>query len=504
MTGFRLFLATISLCLCIFMMVLDYSIANVCIPYIAGDLGVSNNQGTWVITSFSVGNAIALPLTGWMTLRFGQIRIMVGATLLFTLTSFLCGASPNLSVLVMLRFLQGYFAGPLIALSQSLIQSIYPKEKKNLALAFWNIVALVGPILGPIIGGWIVMDYTWPWIFYINIPVGIFCAVTIYVLMRDRESTIVRNPVDYVGMFLLATTVTCLQIILDKGEQLDWWRSDIINALAIISVLSIIYFLVWEKDEKHPIVDFQLFKNRNFFLSTMMCCISYSLIIGTVVITPLWLQANMGYLAYNAGLAVSTMGIAPFFLMISLPYLMKKTRARNLLALSYVFFAIAFFVFADFTSAASFAYIASTRLLLGFGLLFFLTPLVALAMSGVPSEKLNSASGIFHFFRLFMGGVGASMFTTYWERRSILHHHNQIEYINAYSEKIRNFQGYLSGLGFHGKQPLAVLNDMVDHEAALLAVNDLHWVCGWVCIVFFFMSFLFKKSKTPLTIPPSE
>ncbi|MBP9841041.1 MAG: DHA2 family efflux MFS transporter permease subunit [Simkaniaceae bacterium] len=487
------------------MMVLDYSIANVCIPYIAGDLGVSNNQGTWVITSFSVGNAIALPLTGWMTHRFGQIRIMVGATLLFTLTSFLCGAAPNLQILVMLRFLQGYFAGPLIALSQSLLQSIYPKEKKNLALAFWNIVALVGPILGPIIGGWIVMDYTWPWIFYINIPVGIFSAGTIYILMRDQESEIIKNPIDYVGMLLLATTVTCLQIILDKGEQLDWWRSDIIMGLAVTAVLSMIYFIVWEKDEKHPIVDFRLFKDRNFFLSTMMCCISYTLIIGTIVITPLWLQNNMGYLAYNAGLAVSTMGIAPFFLMIGLPYLLKKTRASYLVALAYLFFAIAFFVFADFTSAASFAYIASTRMLLGLGLLFWITPLVSIAMNDVPQEKLNSASGLFHFFRLFMGGVGASLFTTYWERRSILHHHNQIEYINDYSVRIRSFEEYLRSLNFSGDQPLAVLNAMVDHEASLLAINDLHWISGWVCVVFFFACFLFKKGKkTHIPVIPSE
>jgi DHA2 family multidrug resistance protein len=493
MTGIRLVFATLALCFCIFMMVLDYSIANVCIPYIAGDLGVSNNQGTWVITSFSVGNAIALPLTGWMTHRFGQIRIMVGATMLFTFASFLCGAAPNLPVLVTLRFLQGYFAGPLIALSQSLIQSIYPEEKKTLALALWNIVALVGPILGPIVGGWIVLNYSWSWIFYINIPVGIFCSVVIYVLMRDQESVIVKNPVDYVGMFLLATTVTCLQVILDKGEQLDWWRSDIINTLAVTALISLIYFFVWEKEEKHPIVDLKLFKDRNFSLSTMMCCISYSLIIGTVVITPLWLQANMGYLAYNAGLAVSTMGMAPFLLLIFVPYLLKRMNAAYLVALSYICFAIAFFIFADFTSAASFAYIASTRLLFGFGLLFWITPLMTIGLGGVPETKMHSAAGIFHFFRLFMGGVGASVFTTYWERRSILHHHNQIEYINAFSEKIRSFEGYLNGLGFRGDQPLAVLNFMVDQEASLLAVNDLNWASAWICVFFFFGCFFFKK-----------
>ena len=295
LTGITLFLGAIALSLCTFMQVLDYSIANVSIPYIAGDLATSVNDGTWVITMFAVGNAIALPLTGLLTRRLGSIRLMILSVSLFTLFSWLCGMSINMNMLVVMRFIQGVVAGPMIPLSQSLMIMTFPREKRNLALALWNMVAVVGPIAGPILGGWITFNYSWPWIFFINIPVGIFCVLVIRSLYKKRETKIEKVRVDTVGILLLAFAVSALQILLDQGQQLDWMRSNIIVVLAVISVISFIFLFIWELTFDTPIMDLRMFKNRNFLIGTVITALSYMVLFGVIVITPLWLQEMMGY-----------------------------------------------------------------------------------------------------------------------------------------------------------------------------------------------------------------
>ena len=295
LTGITLFLGAIALSLCTFMQVLDYSIANVSIPYIAVDLATSVNDGTWVITMFAVGNAIALPLTGLLTRRLGSIRLMILSVSLFTLFSWLCGMSINMNMLVVMRFIQGVVAGPMIPLSQSLMIMTFPREKRNLALALWNMVAVVGPIAGPILGGWITFNYSWPWIFFINIPVGIFCVLVIRSLYKKRETKIEKVRVDTVGILLLAFAVSALQILLDQGQQLDWMRSNIIVVLAVISVISFIFLFIWELTFDTPIMDLRMFKNRNFLIGTVITALSYMVLFGVIVITPLWLQEMMGY-----------------------------------------------------------------------------------------------------------------------------------------------------------------------------------------------------------------
>src|SRR5580700_5029362 len=263
LTGMQLALGTVALSLATFMNVLDTSIANVSIPAISGDLGVSPDQGTWVITSFGVANAIALPLTGWLTRRFGQVRLFTLSVFLFVIASFLCALAPSLGVLIGFRVLQGAVAGPMIPLSQALLLSSYPKSKSGTALGMWSMTTLVAPVVGPVLGGWITDNIAWPWIFYINIPVGIGAGIATWTIYRKRETPTAKIPIDKVGLGLLVLWVGSMQVLLDKGKDLDWFNSGEIITLAILAVAGFILFLIWELTEEHPIVDLTLFKRRN-------------------------------------------------------------------------------------------------------------------------------------------------------------------------------------------------------------------------------------------------
>src|SRR5271166_6367015 len=280
--GSALVLGTIALSLATFMNVLDTSIANVSIPAMAGDLGVAPDQGTWVITSFAVANAISLPLTGWLTQRYGQVRLFTTSVLLFVLASFLCGLAPSLGLLILFRVIQGAVAGPMIPLSQSLLLSSYPKSRAGSALAAWSITTLVAPVVGPLLGGWITDNIAWPWIFYINVPVGLAaCAVT-WFIYRKRETPTAKLPIDAVGLGLLVIWVGALQVLLDQGKDLDWFSSGTIVALALIALLGFVLFLIWELTERHPIVDLSLFRLRNYWTSTLAISLAYGTFFGSV------------------------------------------------------------------------------------------------------------------------------------------------------------------------------------------------------------------------------
>ncbi|MEP7139882.1 MAG: DHA2 family efflux MFS transporter permease subunit, partial [Caldimonas sp.] len=288
--GAELVLGTIALSLATFMNVLDTSIANVSIPAIAGDLGVSPAQGTWVITSFAVANAISVPLTGWMTQRFGPVRLFVASILLFVVASWLCGLAPNIGMLIAFRVLQGFVAGPMIPLSQTLLLSSYPRAKAGTAMAMWAMTVLVAPVAGPLLGGWITDNISWPWIFYINIPVGLLAAAVTWSIYRKRDPGSRKLPFDYIGLGLLVLWVGAMQIMVDKGKELDWFGSSLIVGLAAVAVIGFAFFLAWELTEEHPIVDLRLFFGRNFLMGTLSLSVAYGLFFGNVVLLPLWLQ----------------------------------------------------------------------------------------------------------------------------------------------------------------------------------------------------------------------
>lgn len=304
-----LVLVTLSLALAVFMNVLDVSIANVSIPTIAGNLGVSTSQGTWVITSFAVANAIAVPVWGWMAKRVGEVKLFVWCTALFTVFSFLCGLSGSFVMLLVMRAAQGIVAGPMIPLSQSLLLANYPAEKRGLANGVRGMTAVVGPVAGPILGGWITDHISWSWIFYINVPVGIFTAAVTWFMLRKRETETQRLPIDLIGLGLLIVGVSALQVMLDKGNDEAWFQSQFIVILAIIATVFLSFFVVWELTDDNPVVDLRLFGRRNFTVATLAVTFGFMTYFAGVVLLPLWLQNEQGYTPTWAGITTSSLGL---------------------------------------------------------------------------------------------------------------------------------------------------------------------------------------------------
>jgi DHA2 family multidrug resistance protein len=348
--GGQLVLATFAVALATFMNVLDTSIANVAIPTISGNLGVSVDEGTWVITVFAAANAVSIPLTGWLTQRLGQVRLFVGAISLFTFASWLCGVAPTLPVLLFARVLQGAVAGPLIPMSQAILLSSYPREKSAMALALWAMTATVGPIAGPSLGGWITDSYSWSWIFYINIPVGIFAAAVTWAIYRRRETPTRKVPIDIVGLGLLVAWVGALQIMLDKGRDLDWFNSPVIVGLAVAAFVSFTFFLIWELTEEHPIVDLRLFGQRNFCGGTIAISIAYGVFFGNLVLLPQWMQEYLNYRSVDAGMAMAPLGIFALILAPVVGRLLPRSDARVLATVAFVIFAWVFYLRSDYVT----------------------------------------------------------------------------------------------------------------------------------------------------------
>lgn len=498
LTGVPRILAIFALSLATFLMVLDYTIANVSIPYIAGDLGVSYDQGTYVITAFAVGNAIVLPISGWLTARFGSVRILIASILLFVLFSWLCGLSWDFGMLVVCRFLQGFFSGPLVPLSQSLIISTNPPEKKNTVISLWGMIVITAPVIGPLLGGWISFDYSWPWIFYINIPFGLLSALLIWIYLRPFESPLQKKPVDIIGFILLAIAVTSLQILLDKGEQWDWFSSPKILTLAILSGLGFLYLIVWELLHRHPLIELSLFRTKSFAVSVLFIAMMYSMYFGSVVLVPLWLQSNMGYNAIWAGIAVAPIGVVPLLTSTFSGWVVTRFGKLKPLCLSFLLFAISCFYTAYFDTSVDLMHIWISRLLLGCGLAFLMTPLFALSFQDMPNEKLPSAAGIFHFVRAMFGGIGTSVFTTLWVRRSAFHHEREGSNVSCFSENTTSMLEQMKQLGIQGKKSLVVLNNFVNDQAAMLALNDCFYLMGWLFLLLILFLPIGKPIKKPL------
>src|SRR5499427_1393818 len=394
LTGATLALGTVALSLATFMNVLDTSIANVSLPAIAGDLGVSPDQGTWVITSFAVANGISVPLTGWLTRRLGQVKLFTAAIVLFVIASMMCALAPNLSLLILARVFQGAVAGPMIPLSQALLLSSYPKNRAGMALAMWSITTLVAPVVGPVLGGWITDNISWPWIFYINVPVGIVAALATWAIYHKRETPTARVPVDAIGLSLLVVWVGAMQIMLDKGKDLDWFNSPMIVTLACVALAGFAVFLIWELTEEHPVVDLSLFRSRNFTVSTIAMLFAYGLFFGNVVLLPLWLQQYMGYTATLAGLVLAPVGL---FALVFTPYIgriVHRVDPRMLVTISFAIFAVVFFMRSDFNTDATIGTILVPTLIQGAAMAGFFIPLMTITLSGLPPERIPMASGL--------------------------------------------------------------------------------------------------------------
>jgi MFS transporter, DHA2 family, multidrug resistance protein len=495
LTGATMAMGTIALSLATFMNVLDTSIANVAIPSIAGDLGVSPDEGTWVITSFAVANAISMPLTGWLTRRIGQVRLFTISTLLFVVASFLCGLAPSIGMLVAFRALQGLVAGPMIPLSQSLLLASYPKAKAGAALAVWSMTTLVAPVVGPVLGGWITDNYTWPWIFYINVPIGIAAGIVAWIIYRRRETPTARLPIDKVGLALLIVWVGAMQIMLDKGKDLDWFNSPVIVTLTVIAIVGVMVFLVWELTDKHPIVDLSLFRGRNFSVSTVAMLVGYGLYFGNVVLLPLWLQQYMGYTATLAGVVLAPVGVLAILLTPFVGRYLNRIDPRWIVTTSFLVFGLVMFMRADFDTQADIRTLLVPTVIQGAALATFFVPLLTLGFSGLPPERIPSASGLMNFARITAGSFATSITTTLWDRRATLHHEQLVEHLTGSNAAMTQAMAQLHAGGLTSQQGYLLLNNLVDNQAYMLSADDIFYVSGFLFVVLAGLVWLARPSK---------
>jgi MFS transporter, DHA2 family, multidrug resistance protein len=419
--GGQLAITALALAAGTFMQVLDSTIANVSLPTIAGNLGVSPDQGTWVITSFAVANGIGVPLTGWLMGRYGVVRTFCFSVLAFTIASLLCGVAWSLTSLIVFRVLQGGVSGPMIPGSQALLISIFPPGKRGTALGIWSITTLVAPICGPILGGYISDNYHWGWIFLINVPVGIIVTFLAWVHLKDRETPTRKLPIDTVGLMLLIVWVGSLQVMLDQGKDLDWFSSTEIVVLALVTAIGFVAFLIWELTEKNPVVDLSLFKQRNFALGTLAFCLGYAVFFACNLLMPLWLQTQVGYTATWAGLVAAPAGVIAVLLTPTTAKLMSKIDARLVATLAFIAFGVSYLMRANFTNEASFLDFTLPLLVQGIGLATFFLAMITILLDGIPPERIPLASGLSNFARITAGGFAASVVTTLWDRREALH-----------------------------------------------------------------------------------
>ena len=493
--GGALAILTLVLSLATFMLVLDSTIANVAIPTIAGDLGASSSQGTWVITSFGVANAISIPITGWLAKRFGEVRLFLIATLLFVLASWLCGIANSLEMLIVFRVLQGAVAGPIIPLSQSLLLNNYPPEKRGMALAFWSMTIVVAPICGPILGGWISDNIHWGWIFFINVPIGLAVVLISWKILEGRESRISHQPVNTVGLILLALGVGALQLMLDQGRELDWFNSTEIVVLTIIAAVGLIALIIWELTDDNPVVDVSLFKSRNFTVGCVSTSLAFLVYSGTVVLIPLLLQQVYNYTATWAGLAAAPVGLLPILLAPIIGKFGNKIDMRILITVSFMVYALTFYWRAvTFEPEMTFMDVALPQFVQGLAVACFFMPLTTITLSGLPPEKMASASSLFNFLRTLAGSIGTSLTTFIWYNREAVHHTQLTEVINPYNPISQQFFQTMGSFGLSEEQTASYIARQITAQGFIIGANEIFLVSA---ITFISLVVLIWFAKPP-------
>ena len=495
--GGALAMLTLVLSLATFMLVLDSTIANVAIPTIAGDLGASSSQGTWVITSFGVANAISIPITGWLAKRFGEVRLFLIATLLFVLASWLCGIANSLEMLIVFRVLQGAVAGPIIPLSQSLLLNNYPPEKRGMALAFWSMTIVVAPICGPILGGWISDNIHWGWIFFINVPIGLAVVLISWKILEGRESRISHQPVNTIGLILLALGVGALQLMLDQGRELDWFNSTEIVVLTIIAAVGLIALIIWELTDDNPVVDVSLFKSRNFTVGCVSTSLAFLVYSGTVVLIPLLLQQVYDYTATWAGLAAAPVGLLPILLAPIIGKFGNKIDMRILITVSFMVYALTFYWRAvTFEPEMTFMDVALPQFVQGLAVACFFMPLTTITLSGLPPEKMASASSLFNFLRTLAGSIGTSLTTFMWYNREAVHHTQLTEVINPYNPISQQFFQTMGSFGLSEEQTASYLARQITAQGFIIGANEIFLVSA---ITFISLVVLIWFAKPPFS-----
>jgi DHA2 family multidrug resistance protein len=489
-----------------FMEVLDTSIANVALPHIAGSLGASNDESTWVLTSYLVANAIVLPISGFLVGWLGRKRFFLTCITFFTVSSLLCGIAPSLSLLLFFRVMQGAFGGGLQPMTQAILADTFPPEKRGLAFALYGVTAVCAPAIGPTLGGWITDNYSWRWIFYINVPVGILAILLVHQLVEDppylkRVKNAFSN-FDYIGFALLAIGVGALQVALDKGQEDDWFGSRFITTLIILAAIGLISLVIWEWFHKAPIVDVRLFKRFNFATISLMFFILGLILFSSTVLMPQFLQTLLGYTAEAAGMVLS---VAALLLLCVLPMVGRLTtrfQARHLLAFGWITLAVAMYISCKrIDLLISFRAATWLRVLQYVPVGFVFIPLTLAGYVGLPAEKTNAAAGLMNFMRNIGQSVGTSAVTTLLARRSQYHQSVLAEYTSSgrFNAAVAHLATRLTqvGLSMHAAQQQALvrLYAMVQAQAAAMSYIDVYWLLAVGCVVMFLASFLLKRNE---------
>jgi DHA2 family multidrug resistance protein len=490
-----------------FMEVLDTSIANVALPYIAGGLAASNDQSTWVLTSYLVSNAIVLPISGWLAGTFGRKRFFMSCLVIFTVSSLLCGFAPSLGFLLFFRILQGAGGGGLQPMAQAILADTFPPQQRGLAFALYGITAVMAPTIGPTLGGWITFNYSWRWIFFINLPVGIATLSLVRRFVEDppylSRLKAAGVKLDYVGIGLLTVGIGSLQILLDKGQEDDWFGSHFITTLIVLATVCLISLAIWEWFQKAPIIDVRMFKNFNFASSSLMMFMLGILLFSSLVLMPLFLQTLLGYTSEIAGLALSAGGLV---LLIEMPIagqLTTKLQARYLIAFGWLALAIAMY-YSTQRIDLQLSFVAATWLRIAqvVGLGFLFVPITLVAYVGIAPEKNNAVAGIVNFMRNMGSSVGTSLVTTLIVRRSQLH---QLRLVETARIDNPNFANLSDGLtrafttfGLEKRDAVAhayaSIYQSVQAQAATLAYIDTFMVLAVTSAIMFFLAFVLKKN----------
>lgn len=471
-----------------FMVVLDITIANVSVPHIAGNLGISLDQGTWIITSYAVAEAICVPLTGWLAGRFGVVRMFVYAMLGFGLFSLLCGLSPTLGLLVACRIGQGLMGAPIMPMSQTLMMTVFPPERRNIAMAGWAMTTLLGPALGPILGGWISDNFSWHWIFLINVPIAIACTIAGGLLLREVETPTVKLPIDRIGLALLVFWIGCLQVVLDIGRDHDWFADWKIVALTIGAVVGFCAFVIWELTEEHPIVDLRIFRHRGFTSTVATMALAFGAYFASIVVIPQWLQSSMGYTATYAGLTTAFTAMAALTMAPIAARMIGKVDSRLMISGAVAWLGVMSLVRAQWNSEADFWTLSLPQLMQGFGMAFFMIPLTTLSLSSVRPEETASAAGLQNFIRTIAIAISTSIVLTLWGNAQRVSH-NEIAGALQPGETITK----LGNAGLGTEQARAMINNIVDSQATVVAVTHTFYIAA--VVLFFAAAFVWLAPK---------
>jgi len=471
--GASLWIVAVLLAMANFIAVLDMTIANVSMASISGSLGISTSQGTWVITSYSVAEAIVVPLTGWLASRFGAVRVFTTAMLLFGAFSAFCGLSVSLEMLVFGRIMQGLSGGSLMPLSQTLLLRVFPKERAPAAMALWAMTTLVAPVLGPILGGWICDNLTWSFIFFINVPIALFCAPVIARTLKRFELAPIKAPIDVVGLALLVIFVGSLQVMLDIGKDHDWFNAVEIRVLAVVAVVFFLAFLIWELTDKNPIVDLRVFRHRGFAASVFTLSLGYGAMFGANVLTPLWLQTYMGYTPTWAGMTTAWSGVCAVLMAPVVGVLMgKKLDPRRLVFFGLMWIAGVMLLRSVLTNDATYWQIAIPLVLMGVGLPLFFVPLTALALGSVEEHETASGAGLQNFLRTMSGAITTSLVTTMWDDKTIAMHAE----LAGVTDRSGSTMDLLTASGMGHDAAVSQLNALVQSQSVMIATNQLMFV----------------------------